>query len=1518
MVLLVALLAAGTPAAALPPPVPLGLEERLRERDRLRGESVQLWNAGKRAEAVAALNKQIAIERAVVGANHPDVFKSQQLLDRLLETMADDHDRRRQVDAARKARLEVLALRRTLYRDQDWRVTDARLALADCERLAGFDAARRARYWQSFVLADAAAHWREEGRFAEALGLAQRVVLLHADLLGKDHRAYAQSLNNLAGLYEAAGDYPKALPLYEQARAINKKVLGQDHPEYATSLDNLAVLYRTMGDYGKARPLHEEARTIYRNTVGVGHPDYAACLNNLAGLFHNMGDYVKALPLYEEARAVREKALGVAHPDYAQSLNNLALLYEAMGAYSKALPLLQEARAINRRALGASHPTYALSLTNLAALYQAMGDYPRALPLYEEACTIQEKALGQGHPDHAQSLNNLAQLYRSMGKYPKALPLSQQACAIYRKALGATHPRYATSVSNLALLHQDMGDYQSALPLYEQARAIQEKVLGTDHPDYALSLNNLALLYRATGDYSKALTLLQEARAIYRRALRGTHPTYALILNNLGELYYCGGDFQKALPLCEEAHAIKVKALGTNHPDYALSLNSLGELYSQMGEYRKALVLLKEASAITKKALGSTHPRYATSLGNLALLHEHMGDYQSALPLYEQARAIREKALGTDHPDYARSLNSLANLYQAKGDYSRALTLYEAACAIDNKAVGTDHPNYAQSLSGLAALYVGTGDYEQALPLLEKVRAINRKALGTAHPNYATTLNNLAALYQAVELFQKALPLYEEARAIKKKAWGTDHPGYARSLNNLGRLYHDMAAYQKALPLYDEARAIREKVLGTGHLDYAESLTNLGALYQDLGDYQKALLFYEEARAIEEKVLGHGHPASVHNLNELAGLYQAMGQVRTAGCLLQESWAITRTFLDRAFTAQSSRQRLRFLVEKRVTLDAYLSVAPDAGLEPSRNDVNAYVTIVLQNQPFAAAACSRYLGIAFRATSLYEAVLAWKGGLAARQAEEHAARSRSDLLPTLDELRQARAGLARLYQQQPANPGQRADWLKRFREFEARKEQLEVELAGASETYRRFRGLLALTADQVSAALPPGTTLIDFVQYTHFTPPPKGEGRFQREQRLLAFVLTRGRPPVCVWLGPADTIDQAVQTWRRAMLDPNMDPHPASAAVARHLWARLAPAVEGATMVLIAPDGVVCGLPFAALPGTKPATFLLEERAIGYVTSGRHLLELEADSDRPSTAGLLAVGGLTYGNPQAIATPAPLPDYLKRGRQWAPLPGTRLEVERVASRFRSARPDKDQVRLLTGAEGDADRLRRELQPIAERPRWRYLHLATHGFFDPPLPAEDPARRPKNEGPTFGKWREHLTFGRNPLLRAGLVLAGANRDPDRGFLTAEEVADLDLAGCELAVLSACETSLGKVADGEGMLGLQRAFQAAGARTLVTSLWSVNDAATSVLMEEFYTNLWQKKMTKLEALRQAQLTVLRDPEKVEARARELSKELAQRGGGKLAGDLPNEGRVAPGQPRRSPPAWWAAFILSGDIQ
>jgi CHAT domain-containing protein/tetratricopeptide (TPR) repeat protein len=776
-------------------------------------------------------------------------------------------------------------------------------------------------------------------------------------------------------------------------------------------------------------------------------------------------------------------------------------------------------------------------------------------------------------------------------------------------------------------------------------------------------------------------------------------------------------------------------------------------------------------------------------------------------------------------------------------------------------------------------LYQAMGDYRQALPLSEQARDLYKRTLGEDHPVYARSLDNLAALYRAMGDHRQALPLVEQARDLRKRRLGEDHPEYARSLNNLAALYQDMGDHRQALPLLEQACDLYKRRLGEDHPEYALSLNNLAALYRNMGEYRKALPLYEQARDLRKRTLGEDHPDYARSLFNLARLHIARNHHTEAAPPAAEALARQRAFLDRTFAALSGRQRLDALHQHQPFLHVYLSIAREAGTAAAES---------------------------------YPHVLAWKGAVAARHAEERLALDQPDLQPLLDELRQRRAGLARLARLTPAGPQQQADWQQRFDDMERAKEELETRLAARSDAFRQYRELRRATAGQVADALLPATALVDFLEYTHYGPPPEGKGNLKSEGRLLAFVLARGREPVCVQLGLAEPVAQAVRAWRRPVQSssPRLDDQ-AGRELRRRVWQPLQPHLAGASTVLLAPDGALTALPFAALPGGRPDSYVLEEVAIAYVTSGRQLLELAAGAGRPAE-GLLALGGLPYGAAPDAATLAQLPGKAALEE----LPGTRLEVEGIARAFLRARPG-ERVTLLTGDGVDAARLQRELPAGRGRAGYRYLHLATHGFFEPPPENTVTRRLP---GDPLGA--EYRTFVRNPMLLSGLVLAGANRDPGKAVLTAEEVAGLDLRGAELVVLSACDTGLGKVAAGEGVLGLQRGFHEAGARALAASLWSVSDAATSVLMEDFYTNLWQKRLTRLEALRQAQLAVLRDPGRVEVRAEQLRRELARRdpgavlrGGSKKAVPLAEGGRIDE-RPRRSHPAYWAAFVLSGD--
>jgi tetratricopeptide (TPR) repeat protein len=1077
-------------------------------------------------------------------------------------------------------------------------------------------------------------------------------------------------------------------------------------------------------------------------------------------------------------------------------------------------------------------------------------------------------------------------LYQDMGDYPRALPLFEQARDLTGKRLGEKHPHYANRLNNLALLYQAMGDYPRALPLFEQARDLRRKLLGENHPDYATSLNNLASLYQDMGDYPKALPLSEQAHDLRKKLLGENHPDYANNLHNLAGLYQAMGNYPKALPLSEQARDLTRKLLGEEHPDYALRLNNLALLYKDMGDYTRALPLLEQARDLTRKLLGEEHPLYAQRLNTLASLYQDMGDYTRALPLFEQARDLTRKRLGEKHPTYAKRLNNLALLYQDMGDYQKALPLFEQARDLVQKRLGEKHPDYASSLNSLAMLYQHIGDYQKALPLFEQARDLNRKLLGEKHPLYATSLNNLASVYQDLGDYPKALPLFEQARDLTRKLLGEEHPDYANNLNSLASVYLALGDYPKALPLFEQARDLTRKLLGEEHPHYAARLHNLARLYQDRGDYPMALTLYQRSLDLR-KSTGHvRQPEHATTLGNLAILFLAEGAYPKAEDRAHQALLARNQHLADTFPAQSQRQRLDLLNLYRHTLEWYLSIVANDTVSPTR---------------------------------VYEQVLAWKGALAARQVEDRLAADNPDFRDYLDQLRVVRAGLARLVAHPPIPAAQPA-WRKSFQDLEDQKEKLERQLAQVSQDFFRLRQRRQATAALLAQALPPDAALLDFLEYSHYTPDPDRKGRWHSERRLLAFVLRRGGEPVLVQLGAVEPIAQAVQVWRQPItaIPPAPPNQKAAEQLSRLLWQPLRQHLGDARTVLIAPDGELCGLPFAALPGSKPGSFLLEEVAIGYLTSGKHLLET-ADP-RLAGAGLLALGGLDFGK----ADPArPAEGLLPRFPPWSYLAGSQLELEQVEHSWKQSFPKGRGLQRLSGPDIDKTRLQRELAFSKEDPRWRYLHLATHGFFTPSEP--QPKQAVPERGDLFALEQSRLTYQRNPLLLSGLVLSQANRNPDAGLMTAEEVSALDLRGVELAVLSACETGLGRVADGQGVYGLQRAFQEAGARSLLVSLWSVSDPATSLLIQEFYAQLWSAKPpSKLEALRRAQLKVLHHPELIEARKQELllvlkerkqAEEVALRGPGKVSVLLPQGGKVED-EPSRSHPAYWAPFILSGD--
>ena len=1116
-------------------------------------------------------------------------------------------------------------------------------------------------------------------------------------------------------------------------------------------------------------------------------------------------------------------------------LNQQVLDLYRQGKYAEALPIAQQALAICEKVFGAEHPIVATGINNLARLYDAQDRYAEAKPLHKRVLAIREKVLGPEHPDTAQSLNNLAFLYKAMGSYDKAEPLYRRSLSIREKVLGTEHPDTAYTLNDLALMYHNMGAYDKAEPLYRRALAICEKTLGPEHPDTALILNNLAALYQAMGAYDKAEPLHRRSLAIREKTLGPEHPNTALSLNNLASLYKTMGSYDKAESLYSRSLAIHEKVLGPEHPNTATSLNNLAELYQAIGAYDKAEPLYRRSLTIREKALGPEHPDTAVTLGHLASLYYKMGDYERAEPLYRRSLAIREKTLGTEHPDTAGSLNNLASLYNTMDSYDKAESLYRRSLAIWEKALGPEHPNTAATLGHLASLYCKMGDYERAEPLYRRALAICEKTLGPEHPDTAASLNNLASLYYTTGSYEKAESLYRRSLAIYEKALGPEHPSTATALNNLAELYHEMGSYDKAEPLYRRSLAIRAKTLGPEHPDTAGSLNNLASLYKTMGSYDKAEPLYRRSLAIHEKALGPEHPSTALSLSNLALLYAAQGRSGEALTLMERSQESDRKQIEQILGFAPEAQQTKFLATRENNLFAYISLIRQQFPDNDKAIRNALDVWLARK------------GILLEAQKRIKDVLSVGDN---PQAQE--------IFANLILIRQE---LAMLVLGGQGKEGPEA-YQKRIVELTAQKETLEGQLSRLSQAFAQQRRTRIATTSTVASALPKGAILIEMARMKDFDVKTGTSGT----PRYLAFVLSSGKNPdvSLVDLGDADNIDQQTASFKKSLGSSKTLPDvlaKQSNDLYRLIFAPLHLGIGKSRQLFLSPDGSLNLIPFEVLRDDK-GRYLIETHTFHYVSAGRDIAGYGMIKEKGQKALLIGDPDFNLAAKQTDGEKPVTRSRQMQGLTFSRLPGTKEEVEAIAAIM--GRSDSD---TYTGETARESVLLRKESP-------RILHLATHGFF---LSDQDwsSLMDEKTRGITVAAKEapsgKNAFRTENPFLRAGLALAGANRSlvqegVAEGILTAEKILGLNLRGTDMVVLSACETGVGDVKNGEGVYGLRRAFTQAGAKSLVMSLWEVPDRETKELMVSFYQNLQSGKMNRVEALRHA---ALKQRETVKAR-------------------------------------------------
>jgi CHAT domain-containing protein len=674
--------------------------------------------------------------------------------------------------------------------------------------------------------------------------------------------------------------------------------------------------------------------------------------------------------------------------------------------------------------------------------------------------------------------------------------------------------------------------------------------------------------------------------------------------------------------------------------------------------------------------------------------------------------------------------------------------------------------------------------------------------------------------------------------AIWEKSLGPEHPSFATALNSLAELYYDKGDYAKAEPLFQRALAVREKSLGPESPDVANSLNTLAELYRSSGDYVKAEPLYRRALVIREKALGPEHPKVADSLNNLAILYMAKNDIAQAIAHQSRANAISERNLKLNLAIGSERQKLAYLAtisnQTERTISLQLRHAPDDSVAR-----NLAVALIFQRK-----------GRALDANS--ESLSALRSRF---NAEDRA---------LLDQLTDARTQIARLALDGPQRMSAE-QYRDSIKSLEGQAEKFEAEISRRSDEFRAYS--LPITLEAVRAAIPDDAALIEFTSYRPFNAKATKDDEAYGQPRYVAYVLRREGEIRWKELGEATAIDMAIAAFRKASRDPRReDVKRLARAVDAKVFQQIRPLLGDVSRLLISPDGSLNLIPFAALVDER-GRYAVERYSISYLASGRDLLRLQVARE-------------SKGGPLVVAAP----DFGRRSPVEASRSGNQKKDASVAEvRAESTRSAIEEFYFppLPHAEREGEALR-ELLPgatlltksqatkvaLGQVRGPKLLHIATHGFFleDQQLTlAGERGAQALTDDPERALQRLERNGVRieSPLLRSGLALAGANehKKDDNGILTALEVTGLNLWGTKLVALSACDTGVGEVKNGDGVYGLRRALVLAGAETQVMSLWAVSDRATRELMVSYY-RLLQQGEGRGEALRCAQLELLKN--------------------------------------------------------
>lgn len=1296
------------------------------------------------------------------------------------------------------------------------------------------------------------------GQFEAALKYANEAVSIQRGIDEPSPFQMASSLSNLGLAQAETKNFEAAKKSLDEAVHLMEAASGADSFVSTFPLKNLGILALRQNDTSLAKSIFQRVLDLRRATKSEGDLSVGDAYRLLAEVAIAEDDTAKGRQNLMEAVRIQGKANGIDHPDSWRNVMTLrTLIGDDNTAHSELDLVITDARRDMRTQIVLDVPDSDYQLERVAAEYRLQrilaGRQKSApetqffpLEITEANASVRTSdlvatTLSRGTVVYAFRAQGDQALIKIPGK--NKLGWIGQNSISEIKYSGELLKVLAKADEELDLgLNEHLeGNNKNALLRIRSALKIFDEELGEDSAPAAAARFTLGGVLASAGDARVAVDECRKAEAALADLLGESHFETAKARNNLADALLSLGKPAEALRPAAQALQTASGFVDEQREFQAKVAGNVGLALTKLTHYEAAREYFDYALKLSLEANGENHFGTARCYSHLGALHTELKEYTEAEVALGKAHRIAERVSGPTNPDTTRAMVSFGNALVANQKIADGRRLIDEASRIDLRERGPMDLSTIRSDAAKAAIALTVGNANSARTAFESVVRRSTRRLGEKHPDVLHYRVLLAeALYLDGQL-ERALGEAEGVADELRTSFDDTTHATIDSIRSVGVYSAALGRLDVARVNYEKALRLAQKVLGPDHPDTADCLLNIGEVALMAKDYVAARPRIEAAMVAVQREQQHVVTDACIARTMLGYIDVGQGDTRNAVRTFDTAAKDTFELMSTVLPALSEKEQLMFLQnDLREMLDAWMTLP----------------IVAAENSEVADNSAMWHLNMK---ASSHE--------LLATQARVARDSSTVENRVALQELIRVREKLARL-SLRTVSPDARATHQEAVAKLTLDEERLARELGDVAANLSKAREWIS--KDAFRTELPESSVLVNFARIRNANFAYSSEKTKWKGDRYLAYVIPpAGRGEIiAVDLGLAETIDQRIA----AVLDAIHSDSTVSAlrsegeqqaalnagaalqSLAAKILSPILSHVEPFEQLILSPDGQLWTIPWAALP-ISDQQLAIEKFQIRLAVSGRELLSptVETRQNTVPSPPLIVADPSFDMNPaltlaandlDSVRTRSATTRFGDQFRNAKRLPGTAAEAQAISGSvesFAGASPTMFLQRTATEA----------VVKSAKSPRC--LVLSTHGFF-----FEAPQRRASSS-----RRSDAAAIPQNPLLRCGLLMAGchyadeATESTDDGILTGMEIVNTDLRNTDLVVLSACETGLGDLRSGEGVAGLRQAFQLAGAKSVVASLWQVEDKATAKLMNDFFRNL-ANGMTKSEALRQAQLS------------------------------------------------------------